>query len=237
MGRLFAYGERWTEEMNHRLGCQTENFSEQWKRRQVEEAREVVENLVAMEARVSALPSDKSEARKLLAVQSIVEISQIVAEMKPKDLSPLQLQAAMLRGRGFTHTEVADALDVPGGAATVHSWDATMPAFRKAVGHWRRITEEDQWSMAIREIDQVSKMTDDPALLLKLAKLRIELGYRPEEREAKLAELILREREIMAKERSAPPPSSLAPFPITDPFVEADFTAEDVDADEEGDEL
>jgi len=208
---------------------QEQSYEEKWKKEQLEETREVVAALVDMAERLKQLPANREDARKIVAADNVGDLVRVVNEMEPTELSRLQLLSAALRGRGLKHSEIADILDIPNGAATLHVWENTILPYKRAIRYWRRIAEEDQLAMAIREIEEVAESTSDPGLMIKLIRLRLLLADKPEDRERWQKEIELREREVAAREKEVDVGTGSKPPFAVPAFIDADFTAVDDD--------
>jgi len=205
-------------------------YVDRWKQEQLDDCRRVVNNLLEMVDKLKRLPASHEDARKLVAADNVGQLISVVREMESTELSKLQMMSAALRGRGLKHAEIASLLDVPGGPATLHIWENTSSAYRKATKYWRQVTEEDQLAMALREIEEVASKTTDSNLMLKLIRLRLLLADKPEDRARWQKEIELREREVAAKEREVDKESGAEPPFDVPRIIEPEFEVLDAES-------
>lgn len=197
-----------------------------WKDGEIEKAKLNARQLVEMVDRLEDLPEDEAGCRDLVRQDAITSARSLAQQVEHSDLSKTQIAAAIMLGRGILYESVADALDV--NEMEIHQWRSDLPAFRQFTKYWKTITEEEQFSRAIREMEEVASETSDPKVLLGLVKLRLQMSDKPEERQQWQAEYDLRRREVEAKEKVVDhgvsgPPRAIPPSEI----VDADFFEEE----------
>ncbi len=178
-----------------------ENLEDEWVTKRRDETLSVLSELFDTLESIRSLPADRNEALKIVAVKDLDELLPVASQLAPEELSRDQVYAAMLMGRGLTAQEAAEALALPNGEALIHTWKAGNKLFKRVMNYWRRHTMEEQFGLALRELDQVAAETHNDALRLKVARMRYEISQQPEDRDLEKYNLWLKTREVEARER------------------------------------
>lgn len=208
-----------------------------WTKYQIERARENANKLFGLAQRMKSLPSSSSEARSVV-VPGIVEGARSLArDLADTNISEDEAAAAIMLGRGVLFSEVADALGVD--EIQVHEWRSNK-YFRALVRYWREVTEDEQFGLALDELEQLVATTDDPKVLARLIDLRFKLADKPYQREKDDKDYDLKERAVLAREQevSAAPRREFAlpSVSVIDEGIIDGEVAEEDDEDTETDE-
>lgn len=201
----------------------------------IQQARDVSVLIEQARTYINTLPKSKSDARREQALSRFAESFCIEV---PSCMTQEQYQAAMLIGSGLSHVEAADAV----GITRAELYGAMDREFTRVMRFWRERTFEEYFSGMIRMIDHLLETVTDPEQLIKMLKPMMEMAGKVEDRERWETEIMLREREIRAKEQDADTYASAVQLssvvrPQTlgklDAVIDIPFEAEDGEDEEE----
>ncbi len=148
--------------------------------------------------RMKDLPADKEESREMV-VSEVIQKSRSLARTLADDLlTETQAAAAIMLGRGLLYHETAEALDID--EMDIHEWNTTVPDFRGWVKYFRKVTQEEQWGYAYRELQSLADRSDDDRTLTRLIDMRLKIAQKPDEAERFEREHALKVRSQMMKE-------------------------------------
>jgi hypothetical protein len=165
---------------------------EAWYEGQLQEAHAVATHVAGTRDRIRELPSTGPE---MAQTDSLAKLNDALPLSIAKGLDPLQHQAAMLLGGGFTFADAAKALGVP--VDDVHRWHTDLPEYRKAMRYYKTVRETEIGGQVLKEISILLKREDlSPKDMIGLLRVMQQVGLQPEVRAAKDADLMLRYEQL-----------------------------------------
>ena len=165
------------------------------------QAKDIIQGI--KELKEIPYPKTGEEAREQLALKRLEGEFGALDRIMPEGFTDAKAMVATLIGKGLTIEEVVKHVAVEGGISQVYRW-MTDPEFQKTLDFWRSMAEEENRAVLVRELAFLAESEDiEPELLTKITNVRLRFAQQTEERSYKRAALMLREREVSAKEKMA----------------------------------